>query len=160
MSIQLISNVFYLLLFTLSAPHNSSLPHTTPKTLPPEYRKNPLLHICMNFFSTHSTKTDSFHSFHLYLVSFDVYSKSFATSHTPAIPNSTTENTADNPNTSVPTANERINPARLRTAPSSLPHMPKSKPTPLKTTAKNIIANKIGIQTPPIYFLFSIRYAS
>ena len=148
----MISSVFYLLLFTLSAPHNSSPPHTTPKTLPPEYRKNPLLYICMNFFSTHSTKTDSFSLFFIYIL----YHSTF----TPAIPNSTTENTADNPNTSVPTANERINPARLRTAPSSLPHMPKSKPTPLKTTAKNIIANKIGIQTPPIYFLFSIRYAS
>ena len=41
---------------------------TTPKTLPPEYRKNPLLYICMNFFSTHSTKTDSFSLFFIYIL--------------------------------------------------------------------------------------------
>lgn len=85
-----------------------------------------------------------------------VYSKSFATSQTPAIPKSTTENAADSPNTSVPTASEMINPARLRTAPRSLPQTLKSRPTTLKTTTKNIIANKIGIQPPPTYFLFHL----
>lgn len=49
-----------------------------------------------------------------------------------------------------------INPARLRTAPRSLPQTLKSRPTTLKTTTKNIIANKIGVQPPPTYFLFHL----
>lgn len=95
-------------------------------------------------------------TFSTFLLHSNFYNTNFATSQTPAIPKSTTENAADSPNTSVPTASEMINPARLRTAPRSLPQTLKSRPTTLKTTTKNIIANKIGIQPPPTYFLFHL----
>jgi hypothetical protein len=70
--------------------------------------------------------------------------------HPAAMHNSTNANAVEIPNTIAPTAMDKINPNKLSTAPRSFPHTPSTRPTHLKITTRNMIANKIDMISPPV----------